>query len=291
MKLARFQVDDKALTGVVDEGTSLIHVIRHSMNGFDPVISIIKKLTDGTEIETNGETYCVDDVSFLSPITQPSKNIICIGKNYAAHAREVETSGFDSIAKDKQSEIPEHPIVFTKAPSTLTGSGHDINVPWQITSKVDYEAELGVVIGKGGRSIAKQDAYQHVWGYTVINDVSARDVQNNHKQWFLGKSIDSFCPMGPWIVSADEVDPESLEVSCWVNGELRQNAPTKNMIFDIPTIIATISASMTLCTGDVIATGTPEGVGMGFDPPKFLKSGDVVRISIPGIGSIENTIR
>lgn len=147
------------------------------------------------------------------------------------------------------------------------------------------------MIGKSGRGISKADALKHVWGYTIINDVTARDLQQNHRQWFLGKSLDTFCPMGPWLVSADEVDSANLSVRCWINDELRQNANTSDLIFDIPTIIATLSAGMTLHPGDVIATGTPAGVGIGFKPPKFLKAGDVMRLSIDHLGTLTNTVR
>jgi 2-keto-4-pentenoate hydratase/2-oxohepta-3-ene-1,7-dioic acid hydratase in catechol pathway len=157
-----------------------------------------------------------------------------------------------------------------------------------VTSAVDYEVELALVIGKGGRDIRREDAYGHIWGYTIINDVTARDRQRNHKQWFMGKALDTFCPMGPWITTADEVDPENLEVKCWVNGELRQNANTRDLIFDIPTLISTISAGLTLKPGDIIATGTPAGVGLGFNPPKFLKAGDEVSMSITGLGTLTN---
>jgi 2-keto-4-pentenoate hydratase/2-oxohepta-3-ene-1,7-dioic acid hydratase in catechol pathway len=161
----------------------------------------------------------------------------------------------------------------------------------EVSTSLDYEVELTVIIGKGGRGIRKSDAMRHVWGYTIINDVTARDWQRRHKQWFLGKSFDTFCPMGPIAVTADEVDVGNLEVKCWVNGELRQNANTRDLIFDVPTIIETISAGITLYPGDIIATGTPEGVGIGFDPPKFLKSGDVVAMEITGLGRLENAVR
>ena len=146
------------------------------------------------------------------------------------------------------------------------------------------------MIGKPGRRIARERAYEHVWAYCVINDATARDLQAKHKQWLLGKSIDTFCPIGPWLTTADEVEPSNLDVQCWVNGELRQNANTRDLIFDIPAIIECISASMTLETGDIIATGTPAGVGIGFTPPKFLASGDVVKVAISGLGELENRV-
>jgi 2-keto-4-pentenoate hydratase/2-oxohepta-3-ene-1,7-dioic acid hydratase in catechol pathway len=181
-------------------------------------------------------------------------------------------------------------VVFTKAPSTVVGPGADIDPHPGVTSELDYEAELGVIIGRGGRGISVEAAADHVWGYTIVNDVTARDLQKTHKQWFLGKSLDTFCPMGPYAVTADEVGDGPLEVVCTVNGEVRQRASTADLIFDIPTIIATISAGITLQPGDVIATGTPAGVGIGFTPPRFLRGGDVVEITITGLGTLTNRV-
>ncbi len=173
----------------------------------------------------------------------------------------------------------------------MIAPGETIRLPGDaISGQIDYEAELAVVIGKGGRNIAVRDAMAHVWGYTIVNDVTARDVQMRHGQWHLGKSMDTFCPMGPWLVSADEIDGRNVRVRCWVNGELRQDARTTDLIFDIPTLIATISRGITLYPGDIIATGTPAGVGMGFDPPRWLKPGDTVRIEIEGAGMLENRV-
>jgi 2-keto-4-pentenoate hydratase/2-oxohepta-3-ene-1,7-dioic acid hydratase in catechol pathway len=226
----------------------------------------------------------------LAPIPTPRRNIFCVGKNYHEHAAEFAQSGFDTSAA-KGETAPPFPVIFTKAPSTVVGDGDTVLRFAGVTEQLDYEAELGVVIGMPGRGIAKADALAHVWGYTIINDVTARDLQHRHRQWFLGKSMDTFCPMGPWLVTADEVgDPAVLDVKCWVNGELRQNANTRDLIFDIPTIIATLSAGMTLQPGDVIATGTPAGVGIGFSPPKFLAAGDTVRIAIDRLGSLTNTV-
>jgi 2-keto-4-pentenoate hydratase/2-oxohepta-3-ene-1,7-dioic acid hydratase in catechol pathway len=210
------------------------------------------------------------------PIERPGK-IICVGLNYRGHARE------------QGAEVPDTPILFAKWPTALIGAGEPIVLP-AISSSVDYEAELGVVIGKGGRGISKADAYSHVLGYTIINDMTARDLQSEHKQWFLGKSLDTFCPMGPWLVTADELEPENLVVKCWINDELRQNANTSDLIFDIPTLIETISAGITLYPGDIIATGTPAGVGIGFNPPKFMKPGDRVTVEISGLGRLSNVL-
>jgi 2-keto-4-pentenoate hydratase/2-oxohepta-3-ene-1,7-dioic acid hydratase in catechol pathway len=225
-----------------------------------------------------------------APIPRPHRNIFCVGKNYHEHAREFAQSGFDTSAA--QGELaPSFPVIFTKAPSTVIADGEPVCAFSQLTQQLDYEAELAVIIGKPGRGIAKAAALEHVWGYTIVNDVTARDLQHKHRQWFLGKSMDTFCPMGKWIVTADEVgDAANLDISCWVNGELRQHANTRDLIFDIPTIIETLSAGMTLLPGDIIATGTPAGVGIGFKPPKFLQPGDVMKISIDRLGSLTNRV-
>jgi 2-keto-4-pentenoate hydratase/2-oxohepta-3-ene-1,7-dioic acid hydratase in catechol pathway len=227
----------------------------------------------------------------LAPLPAPRRNIFCVGKNYHEHAKEFAQSGFDTSAA-KGELAPSSPVVFTKAPSTVIADHDPVLSFANLTEQLDYEAELAVIIGKPGRGISKVDALDHVWGYTIVNDVTARDLQQKHRQWFLGKSMDTFCPMGPWIVTADEVgDAADLNVKCWINSELRQDANTKDLIFDIPTIIATISAGMTLVPGDVIATGTPAGVGIGFKPPKFLKPGDVMTISIDKLGTLTNTVQ
>ncbi len=231
----------------------------------------------------------LSEVTLLAPLPRPRRNIFCVGKNYHAHAREFAGSGFDSSAKSG-GEIPLDPIIFTKVSESVVGPGAAIEMP-AASSAIDYEAELTIVIGKGGKGIKAADALGHVWGYTIINDVTARDWQSRHQQWHLGKSFDTFCPMGPWLVSADECDGTNTFVRCYVNGELRQNASTKDFIFDIPKLIETISAGITLYPGDLIATGTPVGVGIGFKPPKYLKAGDVVRVEIDGIGRLENPVR
>jgi 2-keto-4-pentenoate hydratase/2-oxohepta-3-ene-1,7-dioic acid hydratase in catechol pathway len=226
----------------------------------------------------------------LAPIASPRRNLFCVGKNYHEHAKEFAQSGFDTSAVQGE-QAPSFPVIFTKAPSTVIADGVQVSAFADLTQQLDYEAELAVIIGRPGRGISKADALDHVWGYTIVNDVTARDLQQKHRQWFLGKSLDTFCPMGPWIVTADEVDnPADLGVKCWINGELRQNANTRDLIFDIPTIIETISMGITLLPGDVIATGTPAGVGIGFKPPKFLKPGDLMKISIDKLGTLANTV-
>jgi 2-keto-4-pentenoate hydratase/2-oxohepta-3-ene-1,7-dioic acid hydratase in catechol pathway len=233
------------------------------------------------------DTVARGDIELLAPIPQPRRNIMCVGKNYSEHAKEFARSGYEAGAVAGK-DIDDHPALFSKLPSSVIAPDAAIELHQSITQKVDYEAELAVIIGKGGRGISKEDAYAHIWGYTIVNDVTARDLQKNHKQWFLGKSLDTFAPMGPYVVTADEIDPENTTVQCHVNGELRQNANTRDLIFDIPTLIATLSAGITLQPGDIIATGTPAGVGIGLDPPVFLKSGDTIAVTISGIGTLEN---
>ena len=225
------------------------------------------------------------EVQLVAPLPQPRRNLWCVGRNYHAHAKELQHSVF----KDNAKAVDAWPIVFTKVPETVTGPGAPVRLPGAaISSQIDYEAELLVVIGRGGRNIARADAMGHVFGYSIVNDVTARDVQMRHGQWDLGKSFDGFCPMGPWIVTADEMDGRDTRVRCWVNGELRQDARTTDLIFDLPTLIETCSRGITLLPGDVIATGSPAGVGMGMTPPRWLGHGDVVRIEIDGIGVLEN---
>jgi len=231
----------------------------------------------------------LESVRLLAPFPRPAKNILCVGKNYFEHAREFHQSGFDASAgKDA---IPEVPIIFTKWPNSVTGPGDAIPSANDPTQSVDYEGELTVVIGAVARNVKKADAFKHVYGYTIVNDVTARTLQHRHKQWFLGKSLDGFCPMGPCLLTADEVpDVTRLQLQTRVNGELRQNAPVSDLIFDIPTLIEAISALMTLEPGDLIATGTCAGVGIGFNPPKYLKRGDVVAVTIEPIGTLSNPV-
>ncbi len=230
------------------------------------------------------------DARLLAPLPQPRRNLWCVGRNYHAHAKELR----ETVFKDNAADVQSWPIVFTKVPETVIGPDAEVHLPGAaISSQIDYEAELTLVIGQGGRNIARANALKHVFGYTIINDVTARDVQMRHAQWDLGKSFDTFCPMGPWIVTADELDASDTRVRCWVtpNGgsaELRQDARTSDLIFDIPTLIETCSRGITLLPGDIIATGTAAGVGMGMKPPRWLGHGDVVRIEIDGIGTLQN---
>lgn len=249
------------------------------------VLTLIEAAAAGRSLpEVAGPAVPVSSVQLDAPIPRPRRNIFCVGRNYHAHAKELQASVF----KDNDANPESWPIVFTKVPECVVGPFDDVRIPAEVSTQIDYEAELCVVIGKGGRNITRAEAMAHVYGYTALNDVTARDVQIRHQQWDLGKSFDTFCPIGPWITTADELDGNKTRVRCWVNDELRQDGPVENMIFDIPTLIETCSRGITLYPGDLIATGTPAGVGMGMKPPRYLKAGDIVRVEVDGIGRIEN---
>ncbi len=230
----------------------------------------------------------VQDLStaqLAAPIPRPRKNIMCLGLNYAEHAKE------SAEARGRPAKVPEHPIFFTKAPTTVNGPYSDIIIDPVVSELVDWEAELAVIIGKAGKNIREEEALSHVFGYTVLNDVTARDVQAQHVQYFKGKSIDGYCPMGPWIVTADEIaDPQQLPIRLRVNGVIKQEANTNMMIFSISKIIAILSSGLTLESGDIIATGTPSGVGFARNPPEFLKAGDVMETEVEGIGTMRNVV-
>jgi 2-keto-4-pentenoate hydratase/2-oxohepta-3-ene-1,7-dioic acid hydratase in catechol pathway len=285
MKLARFTVDGRTAIGVVDAEKGTVQAL--ATDETDMVRIVEAHARPDRTLNAAGPIRPLAEVSILAPLHAPRRNIICVGKNYREHAVEFARSGFEAGAV-AGAEIDPYPAVFSKPASTICAATDPVSLHAQATSAVDYEGELAFVVGKRGKDIRKEDAYAHVWGYVAVNDVTARDRQKNHKQWFLGKALDGFCPMGPWIATADEVDPENLSLKTWVNGELRQNANTRDLLFDIPTLIATISSGLALEPGDVIATGTPAGVGIGMKPPVFLKTGDVVTIEIAGLGRLNN---
>jgi 2-keto-4-pentenoate hydratase/2-oxohepta-3-ene-1,7-dioic acid hydratase in catechol pathway len=291
MKFATLTAEGRRLVAVIDEAADRYWPLEDLLGA--PAASMVDVIADyasiKVELKPAGGGRSLKEAKIEAPIV-PARNIMCVGKNYHAHAHEFTRSGFDSSAKDQSEAIPSAPIVFTKAPETVIAVGDNICYPTGLSDSIDYEAELGVVIGKGGRGISREDALDHVFGYTIINDMTARDLQSKHKQWFIGKSLDTFCPMGPWLVTADEVDSTNLDLKCWINGELRQSANTSDLIFDIATLIETLSAGLTLMPGDVIATGTPAGVGIGFDPPKYLARGDEIAIEITGLGRLVNRI-
>jgi 2-keto-4-pentenoate hydratase/2-oxohepta-3-ene-1,7-dioic acid hydratase in catechol pathway len=241
-----------------------------------------------SEVKTfsaSGAVHLLSEVELAAPIPRPRKNIMCLGRNYAEHARE-----WDAVS-GRETYIPTEAVIFTKAPTTVNGPYGTIVVDPHVSEQVDWEAELGVIIGKTGKNIREEDALDYVFGYTVLNDVTARDLQERHRQFFKGKSIDGYCPMGPWIVTADEIaDPQNLAIACRVNGVTKQNANTGMMIFSVRQIIAVLSLGMTLEPGDIIATGTPSGVGHARKPPEHLKAGDIVETEIEGIGILRNPV-
>lgn len=290
MKIATFIYQNKKHVGIVDEVQQLVtpFVIEEFEAEFG-ALPILEMLEHGMPLpELANSSLALAEIQLLAPLPHPRRNIICVGKNYLDHVKEMAASNVALVSNDDSK--PEYPIFFTKVPESIIATGAGILSHSDVTKKLDYEAELAVVIGKGGRGISIDDAMNHVWGYTIINDVSARDLQKRHQQWHLAKSLDTFCPMGPWIVSKDEINLANTRIKCWVNGELRQDGNTNQLIFDIATLISTLSAGMTLYAGDVIATGTPSGVGMGFQPPKFLKVGDTIRIEIENIGELSNHV-
>jgi 2-keto-4-pentenoate hydratase/2-oxohepta-3-ene-1,7-dioic acid hydratase in catechol pathway len=244
-----------------------------------------KRMAEIGSDAASAHSHLASAVTWHAPIPRPAKNVFCLGLNYVAHAKE------SAQARGREMKIPTAPVLFTKAPTSVTGPFADVAVDRQLTQQVDWEVELGVVIGKNGRNIAKADALDYVFGYTVINDLSARDLQQQHMQWFKGKSLDGFCPMGPVLVTADEFgDPQTKRLQLRVNGVTKQDGLTANMIFPVDVIIEWLSKGLTLEAGDVIATGTPEGVGIGRTPQEFLQKGDVVETEVEGIGVLRNRI-
>ena len=249
---------------------------------------VIKLVGEGTVTPEYGPPLPLARVKLAAPVGPLAKNVICVGKNYHDHAQEFARSGVDQSG-DKQ-EVPADPVIFTKSTSSLADPLQKISASSDPTHTVDYEGEFGVVIGKRCKNVKRADALDYVFGYTIVNDVTARAVQQRHKQWFLGKSLDGFCPVGPCLVTRDEFGvPGEQELATFVNGERRQFAKLRDMIFDVPTFIETVTAYVTLEPGDLLATGTPAGVGIGFDPPRYLVAGDEVRVSISGIGELVNT--
>jgi 2-keto-4-pentenoate hydratase/2-oxohepta-3-ene-1,7-dioic acid hydratase in catechol pathway len=293
MKLVTFSAGSSRRVGVVDAEAGVLRDVSELLPAGAGLLEVIEQWAELGPVlreRVSGlPARPVDGVELLAPIPVPRRNIFCVGKNYRDHVLEFGRSGYDQ--PDRSEDLPEYPVVFSKATTSVTGPYGDIDPHHGVTAELDYEAELGVIIGRGGRGITREQAFDHVWGYTIIDDFTARDLQRTHKQWLLGKSLDTHCPMGPYAVSADEItDVTALMVESRVNGEPRQSAPVKDLIFDIPELIATLSAGITLLPGDLIATGTPAGVGIGFDPPRFMDSGDVVEVSITGLGTQRNRI-
>ena len=286
MRYACFELNGARRVGVVsDDGLHIQTLALSTAEARLGVLALVERSAQGlSPPQTEGAAIPINAVRLEAPFPLPRRNIWCVGRNYHAHAKELQASVF----KDNSAAVEAWPIVFTKVSECVVGPTDVVHIPHGVSEQIDYEAELLIVIGKGGKNISAQDAMQHVWGYSIVNDVTARDVQMRHQQWDLGKSFDTFCPMGPWAVTAQAMDGNAVQVRCWVNGDLRQDANTANLIFGIPTLIETISRGITLHPGDLIASGTPAGVGMGMKPPQYLQAGDTVRIEIEGIGVLEN---
>ncbi|HVB61272.1 MAG TPA: fumarylacetoacetate hydrolase family protein [Ktedonobacteraceae bacterium] len=268
-----------------------LELIEHYVQGQEVLRAIMERAAGRrfSAVKVFAETGAarkLDEVQLAAPIPLPKKNIMCLGLNYADHAQET------AALRGRPGDAPDYPIFFTKAPTTVNGPFGDIVIDPAVSTAVDWEAELGVIIGKTGKNIRAEDALDYVFGYTIINDVTARDLQSHHKQYFKGKSIDGYCPMGPWIVTADEIpDPQNLAVRLRVNGVTKQDGNTHMMVFSVRAIIASLSLGMTLETGDIIATGTPSGVGFARNPPEYLQPGDVMETEIVGIGIMRNQVR
>ncbi|MGH3376079.1 MAG: fumarylacetoacetate hydrolase family protein [Actinoallomurus sp.] len=293
MQLATFRTGHDERVGVVDGERGVVRDATALLPPGTGMLGVIERWDTLAPVLREGRDHApeipLDSVELLAPIPVPRRNVFCVGKNYRDHVAEFGRSGYD--APSRSEDLPDRPIVFSKATTSVVGPGARIDPHPAVTRELDYEGELCVIIGRGGREISRDRAQDHVWGYTIVNDVTARDIQRDHKQWLLGKSLDTHCPMGPYAVTADEiVDVTALRVETTVNGEPRQNAPVKDLIFDIPELVATISAGISLLPGDLIATGTPAGVGIGFDPPRFLTAGDVIDITITGLGTLSNHV-
>jgi 2-keto-4-pentenoate hydratase/2-oxohepta-3-ene-1,7-dioic acid hydratase in catechol pathway len=258
----------------IDRGPEALARTRSLLEGVSP-----------EALERAGGAYPLGQVHLLAPILRPRQNIVCLGLNYSEHAAE------SARARGRDPKLPEHPIFFTKAPATVNHPDGDIPFDPSVTEQLDWEVELGVILDRAGKDIPASQALDYVFGYTVINDISARDIQMRHVQWFKGKSLDGACPMGPCIVTSDEIpNPQTLSLRLTVNGVVKQEANTSIMIFPVAEIIAVLSLGMTLEPGEIIATGTPSGVGMGRTPPEYLRPGDLVEATIEGIGTLRNQV-
>jgi 2-keto-4-pentenoate hydratase/2-oxohepta-3-ene-1,7-dioic acid hydratase in catechol pathway len=297
MKLLTFQVDGPTRIGVLVgtdrvldlskvAGLGGINTMVELIDAGVPALAIITEALRGAENGAGtGDLLALEAVTLLAPIPRPRKNIFCVGRNYREHIIEAVRMRGNAVS------FPKVPEFFSKPPTTVIGHGAGIKRHAAYTAQLDYEVELAVIIGRQIRDIAPEDALGVVFGYSVINDISARDAQVAHGQWFKGKSFDTFCPFGPWIVTADEFgQPETKSLTLKVNGKARQGADTADMLFSVPEIISHLSAGTTLEPGDIIATGTPSGVVMGMDPREWLKVGDVLEAEIPGIGVLRNMV-
>ena len=287
MKLITFRHNEKVKAGVQTDNDMVI-IKDESPGARNAIRNFIESEQPISSWDNGKSAINLDEIELLAPIPEPRRNIFCVGKNYFAHAKEFNNSGFDSSTKE---EVPSVPVIFTKATTAVTGPNAPIISSNDPTNSVDYECELCFIVKKKAHKVSKAQAFEYIFGYTILNDVTSRHLQKKHNQWFLGKSLDSFAPLGPAIISADAI-PEITDatISTLVNGELRQKAKIADLIFDIPTLMETLTATMTLLPGDIVATGTPAGVGLGFEPPKFLKAGDTVTVCVDGIGVLTNPV-
>jgi 2-keto-4-pentenoate hydratase/2-oxohepta-3-ene-1,7-dioic acid hydratase in catechol pathway len=287
MRIAAIQERTGKSFGTVEDGQFRPLLVGGA--GLRDLRQVIKLVSAPSGSLEHGAPVPIERAKLAAPVGPLVKNVMAVGKNYHDHAQEFARSGVDQSG-DKQ-EVPAFPVVFTKATTSLANPSQDIPASADPTHSTDYEGELGVVIGRRAEKVTRAEALDHVFGYTIVNDITARNVQQRHKQWFLGKSLTGYCPVGPVLVTRDEFGlPDAQELATFVNDERRQFAMLRDLIFDVPTIIEAISAFVPLDAGDLIATGTPAGVGIGFDPPRYLKAGDVVRVSISGIGELVNPV-
>ncbi|MBO0780682.1 MAG: fumarylacetoacetate hydrolase family protein [Ktedonobacteraceae bacterium] len=244
-----------------------------------------RRLSEVKAFSDTGIAHKLEAVELAAPLPRPRKNVLCVGLNYSEHVRET------AEVRGRSAEPPSEPVFFTKAPTSVNGPYGTIGIDPAVSSEIDWEAELAAIIGKTCKNVSEEEALQCVFGYTVLNDVTARDLQARHKQFFKGKSLDGSCPMGPWIVTADELpDPQHLDIALRVNGVVKQQANTSQMVFSIARLISVLSQGMTLEPGDILATGTPSGVGFSRTPPEFLKAGDVMETEVEGIGILRNPV-
>ena len=288
MKLVTYRFENTQRVGVLTQDETAILPLDYSdMNTLIETASPADLRSAASAAERAGVRVPLAEVALLAPIPRPRQDILCLGMNYKDHADEAAQYNAEAFTKEKPVAV-----YFSKRVSQAVAPEGDIERHADLVERLDYEVELGVILGKAARNVKAEEAGDYIFGYTVINDVSARDVQTSHKQWYFGKSLDGFTPMGPCIVTADEIAfPPALDISSTVNGEPRQHSNTRLFLTGIPALLEELTAGMTLLPGTIIATGTPAGVGMGFDPPKFLQSGDVVECTIQGIGTIRNTVR
>ncbi len=290
VRLVTFEQAGRRRLGVLDNN-SVLDVCESDAELPDDMVGLIALGSVGLDrlalALDEAPRHDINAIRILAPIPQPRKNIMAVGRNYRDHSEEFSKSGFDATEKQV---VPDNPVIFSKPPTSVIGPGDPIDSGNDPTHTTDYEGELAVVIGATARHVAREDALRHVFGYTIVNDVTARELQRRHVQWFVGKGVDTFCPMGPVIATLDELpDLEECWLRTWVNGELRQESPV-SLVFDVPALVAAISSVITLEPGDVIATGTPLGTGMGREPPVFLRPGDVVTVAVDGIGQLENPV-